>query len=282
MPGRVFTNPFQSSQGNSWDNFTTSTGSLAGASSFITSVQPHGLVGDCLTWGAVIYRAQVNDGDGDGLLDRWESGSPLSDPNGQVLPNLSAMGASPNHKDLFVEIGYLTAGEGTRYGGVPKPAHTHLPTPAALKLVGDAFKNAPVSNPDSSPGINVHFDVGNTYPSGGADPYIIRDTIPGLARGGEAIDETVTVCARGPDDPPWVCQFSAYPGTVGWKTGFKFLRDQLINTPPPLTAGGDDPCEWPGTINRAPPARDDSIAIGKTCFITSCPCTRWACPRQRV
>ncbi len=246
VPGNVFTNPFQASQGKSWDNFTTSTSSLDGASSFVTSVQPYGLLQDCLTWGAVIYRTQVNDGDGDGLLDRWESGGSLSDPNGQPLPNLNAMGATPSHQDLFVEVGYMSAGEGTTYGGMPKPAHTHLPTHAALKLVGDAFKNAPVSNPDSSPGINVHFDVGNSYPPGEADPYIIRDTSPGLARGGEAIDETVTVCARGPEDPPWVCQFSAYPGTVGWKTGFKFLRDQLLNTPPPLTPEGDDPCDAGG------------------------------------
>jgi hypothetical protein len=29
------------------------------------------------------------------------------DPNHQALPNLHAMGADPNTKDLFAEIGYL-------------------------------------------------------------------------------------------------------------------------------------------------------------------------------
>ena len=91
--------------------------------------------------------------------------------------------------------------------------------------MGDAFANAPTGP------ISVHFDVGDDYPAGDADPYIIRGA--GLARGGEAIDESVTVCAPGATDPPWVCQFSDYPGTVGWKSGFRFLRDEVSLTPTP-------------------------------------------------
>ena len=113
-----------------------------------------------------------------------------------------------------------------------KPQHSHRPTHAALKKVGDAFAAAPVTNPDSSTGISVHFDLGNSFPAGEADPYIVRG---GLARGGESMDETITVCTRGPNDPPWVCQFPD-PGTVGWKTGFRFLRDSPIGL-------SDEACE---------------------------------------
>ena len=50
----------------------------------------------------------MKDTDGDGLLDIWESSTTtLSDPNGQPLPNLAAMGADPDQKDLFIEIGYM-------------------------------------------------------------------------------------------------------------------------------------------------------------------------------
>src|SRR4029077_19788930 len=133
-------------------------------------------------------------------------------------------------------IGYMTAADGTTYGGVARPQHTHLPDAAAVTALGDAFK---------AKGIALHLDVGRNYQD---SPYVVRAD---LARGGDAIDEQVTVCARGPLDPPWVCQFSAYPGTVGWKTGFKFLRDQLVNTPPALNADGSDPCDAPG-VNDGP------------------------------
>ena len=61
-------------------------------------------------------------------------------------------------------------------------------------------------------------------------PYVIRGTE--LAKGGEAINELATVCSRAPNNPPWVCQFSGYPGTVGWKTGFRYLRDEVLSGPP--------------------------------------------------
>jgi hypothetical protein len=125
------------------------------------------------------------------------------------------MGASKDRKDLFVELGYMQAADGTTYGGVAKPGHAHLPDESALNAVGEAFKQR---------AIDVHFDVGDRFQD---SPYVIRAD---RARGGEGIDEMSTVCARGAADPPYVCQFSAYPGTVGWKTGFKFLRDQLVNT----------------------------------------------------
>jgi hypothetical protein len=54
------------------------------------------------------------------------------------------------------------------------------------------------------------------------------------------------VCERRPEDPPWVCQFSDYPGTVGWKSGFRALRDALKNDPQPdVPPEGDHPCDDP-------------------------------------
>jgi hypothetical protein len=246
LPGlQPIYNPFTSALGPSWDSPTYNVSLSSTTEPAMTSVDHLGLgTFDCLTWGAIVLRTAVKDSDGDGLLDTWETNGALTDPNGQPLPNLAAMGANPLHKDLFVEVGYMKTDGPTSYGGSPaKPAHTHRPTPAALKLVGDAFVNAPVTNPDSLPGINVHFDVGNDYPAG-ADPYVIRS---GLARGGETINEGDTVCTPGAGDPAYVCQFSTFPGTVGWKTGFHFLRDQLISpNAPMLMPDGTDPCDAPG------------------------------------
>ena len=250
------TNPFRAAAGESWDNPTFDALDLGEEPESVrwvtTAVGPSE---DCLTWGAVVFKTEVKDFDGDGLLDVWEDQTselpPLLDPNGQPLPNLGDMGADKNVKDLFIEVGYMHAdndaeGNPPTYGGVEKPAHSHLPSPAALKLVGDAFCSAPPNTSlPADPAlcsIRVHFDVGD-YPAGTeAEPYIIRGD--GLLRGGDAIDERVTVCDRGAS-PPWVCQFSDYPGTVGWKTGFKFLRDQVLGSPAPLP-GQPDTCDAPG------------------------------------
>ena len=224
-PGLSETNAFRSSNGASWDTITRATGPLSGAASFTTTVDGGGSSSaDCLTWGAVIYRTEVNDTDNDGLLDRWEtatSASPLYDANGERLPALGDMGANPNQKDLFVEIGYMNTGA-TTYGGVGKPAHSHLPSYAALEKIGLAF---------DSRGIDVHFDVGNNYQG---QPFIVP--MSAGANGGESVSEAVTQCTPlVPNDTPWTlqqpwnCQFDNYPGTVGWKLGLRFIRDEPLS-----------------------------------------------------
>ena len=240
------TNPFRSSLGPQWDNPTFEVPANAGASQVTTSVDHAGFNSfDCLTWAAVVFRTTVQDSDGDGLLDVWETStaaSPIVDPAGQALPALGDMGASVGQQDLFIEVGYLKTDADTSYGGATKPAHSHLPTHEVLKLVGDAFDGAPTGR------IKVHFDVGATYPPGdpldpanNAEAYLVpRD----LAAGGEAINESVTVCTPAPGAPPWECQFAAYPGTVGWKAGFRFLRDEVLSvTPTPAPTVPPTPLE---------------------------------------
>ncbi len=229
--------PFGGTSGESWDNRTFAIDPGADGS-LTTVVDTNGVGGaDCLTFGAIVFKTAVQDADGDGLLDVWEESTveaPVIDPNGQALPPLGAMGADKGVDDVFVEVGYFKTDAVTSYGGVDKPAHSHLPTHDALKLVGDAF---------AKEDIKVHFDVGETYPRGDADRYIVPR---GLARGGEAIDEmTSTLCTS--SGAPWDCQFTAYPGTVGWKTGFRYLRDEVLSGEPAPEAGADDPCDAPGS-----------------------------------
>jgi hypothetical protein len=252
------TSPFGGFLGEAWDSPTFAVALGSDVTEVTTSVSTRNVSGpDCLTVGATIFKTAVQDTDGDGLLDVWESSpTPLLDPNGRELPLLSAMGADPLRRDVFIEIGYMhTGGEELAYGGTSQPAHTHLPGHEALQRVGDAFRNAPLTNPDGSTGIDVHFDVGADYPSCApgewcADAYIIGrrpGDDPGLASGGDAIHELWTVCERGAGEPPWACQFQDYPGTVGWKTGFRSLRDWVLDGPSaPESPGEDDPCDAPG------------------------------------
>jgi len=252
--GLLATNPFQGFDGPvsdpAWDTWTSPLFSVP------TSGNPppnatvdvnHGdfTPFDCLSWGAIIFSTPVLDTDRDGLLDVWESNSGLTNPDGQVLPDLPAMGANPNIQDIFVEIGSMTTtGYDTPLGQVT--AHNHMPSDAVLNNIIMTFHNAaprsgvPCVNFSGTPycGINLHLDVGTNYsgtiPNANqcANPTssnwkpgcgIVR---PALARGGEAISETA--CVTTPTHP---CEFPDYPGTVGWKSGVQFLRDQPLNYP---------------------------------------------------
>jgi hypothetical protein len=252
---QIAKNPYKSADGAKWDNPTFPDLPLdPNVGSTTVTVDRFGLLPDCLTFSAMVFKTAVQDSDGDGLVDRWETSPPPLDPNGKTLPDLGAIGASPDHKDLFVQIGYMYAAEGTKYGGTlhadgtvsggtPIPEkHTHLPGQEALRMAAEAFNNAPVTNPDSTTGIRVHFDVGSNY-QGLSLPYIIPES---LARGGQSISETKGCpdpanpdtgkpieCATiengvVTDQKPLPGQYPAYPGTVGWKTGFQLMRDELL------------------------------------------------------
>ena len=204
------------------------------------------------------------DADQDGLPDGVENSvaglkdpPTVSYPAGRPLPNINAMGANSARKDFFVEFNAMKADPGTTYGpDEDVEGHHHVPTPEVLKMIGDAFKNAPVQNPNNGPpGIRAHFDVGTVgnpqncpplqaitlitasklkstragkydYASLEADEYLVGNgigtNVASLAQGGEIIKEV----ACDPNDPG--CQFPDYAGTVGWKFGFQFYRDSPV------------------------------------------------------
>ena len=256
-----FPGPGTSASDRAWDGPTFPI-SISGAGGEYSIKVDHGANApyDCLTWVAIVSSAIVEDTDKDGLLNEWETNgryqkvtydtagnvtgalfgkctnpSFASDPANCV--DFPKMGALSGRKDIFIEFGYMRALAGTTYGNTAPlggTAHDHRPDPEALEKVGRAFATAPVKNPNElcapacePDGIAVHFDVGDDYPAGTvAEPYLIRDTSTGdLARGGESIVETACDAASNPD----TCLFSAYPGTVPWKSGFRFLRDESLS-----------------------------------------------------
>ena len=88
----------------------------------------------------------LGDTDGDGLLDAWESG-PI-DTDGDTIADLDlpAMGAEPDHKDIFVELDCMAP---------------HCYPDSVLAPVIKAFADAPVANPDGTTGIRLHVDNGS-------------------------------------------------------------------------------------------------------------------------
>ena len=186
-----------SALGDNWDNPTfTETAAHAAllsgdGSSAVVRIDSVGFTShDCLTGPAMILNTTVQDTDLDGLLDVWETSPAETDPNGQALPDLGAMQANPNHKDLFLEAAYFVADPNTSYGTgtsqVTTSGHDHLLSNDAINMLGNAYKNAPVLNPDNTFGINLHVDVGNNLQS---NLYVIK--VADGARGGEKIKERV-------------------------------------------------------------------------------------------
>lgn len=93
------------------------------------------------------------DNDRDSLLDGWETNGIDFDNDGTVDLDLPAMGADPNHKDVFIEIDYMVL-DGA--GG-----HSHKPKADALAIAIAMFANAPLTNPDGTTGIRLHIDAGS-------------------------------------------------------------------------------------------------------------------------
>lgn len=111
------------------------------------------------------------DSDGDGLYDIWETDGYDHDGDGVIDVDLPALGADPDHKDLFIQASWM-APDGVVpcyliFFCPPSADGAHPPRREALQRVVDAFAEAPVENPDGEPGVTVHFDAGDQTPSSG-------------------------------------------------------------------------------------------------------------------
>jgi len=184
-----------------WDNPTwVLTNVTTTDTSETTSIVPTKTNSGCVSWGAMILSTTVQDTDGDGLLDTWET----PDANGNrgyvdAVSNqwVALPGSDPGRKDIFVELDYLANMDGSAGSYL----HSHLPKRDALDAVGALFGNQNIS---------LHFDLGPNIPiSYQNDPYVIST---GTAV--NAISEGQLLCNDG-------AQLCAFPGepAVGWKGG---------------------------------------------------------------
>lgn len=90
------------------------------------------------------------DSDGDGLPDEWERhGVTIDGGAGPRFIDLPAMGADPDKPDVFLQIDWMAGAE-----------HDQRPSPEAIRLVVEAFANAPYASPTGSVGIALHVDAG--------------------------------------------------------------------------------------------------------------------------
>jgi hypothetical protein len=93
---------------------------------------------------------EVNkDTDGDGLLDSWERKGYDHDGDGKIDVPIHRRGANYKKKDIFVAYAWMNKS--------PTEAASHQPSVAVLSAITQAFARAPVSNPDKSKGIAIHW-----------------------------------------------------------------------------------------------------------------------------
>jgi hypothetical protein len=190
-----------------------------------TLIVPSSKNSGCVSWGAMVLSTTVQDTDGDGLLDVWESGDTPGYTDAVTSQWVALPGANPNVKDLYIELDYLTDLDGS----AGTPVHSHLPKQAALDAVGAAFLSQPQN-------IHVHFDLGvnslgqNIYPP---DSYIISYPVaipnplptgtlpPPAGTGGNAIPEAAVLCLDGST----LCAFPSQ-AALAWKGGVASFQTQ--------------------------------------------------------
>jgi Mg-chelatase subunit ChlD len=131
----------------------------------------------------------AEDTDGDGLFDIWETEGYDFGDDGDIDVDLAAMGADPDHKDLFLQINWMDPGPAPCYFVVWCPHRddgAHPPNPESLRVITAAFADAPVDNPDGTTGIRLHIDAGPLTSE--ADAAVRTDDL-----GGGPIDEHTEV-----------------------------------------------------------------------------------------
>jgi len=97
----------------------------------------------------VCLSQNMSDRDGDGISNRDEVNGIDADNDGHADLNLSALGANPLHKDLFLEIDYMT---------------NHRPYSQVIPEVVSSFQHSPVCNPDGINGITLHAQLDESIP----------------------------------------------------------------------------------------------------------------------
>jgi hypothetical protein len=100
--------------------------------------------------------ARARDSDHDGLPNAWEKGKA---PGGL---NLKKLGASPKHRDVFVQFDYAK--------GATSPGDISC---GGLTALAKAYAGGPLQNPDGKKGIRLHIDAnkkcaGHDYDLGGS------------------------------------------------------------------------------------------------------------------
>jgi len=237
----------------SWDNPTwtftdANTNPIKADSSYATTqVVPSPSNQGCVSWGAVIVSTTVKNSDKDGILDSWKTNQgycdaaynngvcrqgDLTDPTWVPLPD-----ATTGQRDIFLQYDYMcsnVSGGSCVAGGTnfdPRLAKdpTDVAHPTAVDKVVDAF--------------NKH--------------SIVLHAIPGNAISEiQAYDSNGNVVPATCSDSDLTCPFPNQPGTIGFREGLSYVKNQTID--PQTGLIGCDPAAHQPCVAVFPHGKKDS------------------------
>ena len=209
-----------------WDNPTwtfsnSATNPIkAGSSNAQTEVIPSSSNQACVSWGAVIVSTTVQNSDNDGILDSWKESNP------------------PGYCDAALENGACTIGDSLDPGWVPLPGATHGEQDVFLQY--DYMCSSISSGSCVTGGSNYSFD-----------PRLAVDVQDGLTPHATSVDKVVAAYEKHnihlhaipgniieESQPPNIscidsdntCPFPNEPGTVGFREGLAYVKNQTIDT----------------------------------------------------
>ncbi|WP_290689031.1 MULTISPECIES: hypothetical protein [unclassified Haematobacter] len=158
------------------------------------------------------------DADGDGLLDTWEISGLDADGDGTIDIDLPAMGADPQHQDIFLELDYETGRAPTRDG---------------INAMKRAFAAAPRPNPDGTTGINLHVDAGALFDAGADEAGRAGTCTNGIDDDGDGLTD-------GQDGSCFYLDASREVGVGDCGNGIDDDGDGLVDSADPQCLVGDN------------------------------------------
>ena len=223
-----------------WDNptwtFNSASPITEDSSVATTQVVPSTSNQGCVSWGAVIVSTTVKNSDNDGILDSWKINQGYCDVS--INPSCSRgdpawvdlTGALIGEKDIFLQYDYMCS-------KVQGPAS--LTNSCAVSPNGDySFDPRLAVDPaDGKTAVEKVVDAFNNH-TGSPKPFTLH-AVPGNAI---AENQSAVTCTDSAQDGA-TCPFPSEPGTVGFREGLTYIKNQNINpTTGIICSPGDTGC----------------------------------------
>lgn len=224
-----------------WDNttwlFNGANPVAEDSSSITTQVVPAASMQGCVSWGAIIVSTTVKNSDGDGILDSWKKTIPpgycdASVNNGMCSKGdlndpgwIDLAGAAPGQKDIFLQYDYLCSSVlGPASLGptnsCKQPFQQQSPNYSASDY---SFDPRLALDPNGNSAIDRVVEAFTNH-SGGTERLALH-AVPG-----NAILEGQSAVSCTDSSPSPTCPFAQAPGTIGFREGLTYIKNQNIDS----------------------------------------------------
>ena len=233
--------PFPGWYGN-WDNptwtFTNASmknpGVLEDDGNATTQVKPFPSNQGCVSWGAVILSTTVKDPDNDGILKSWKTNQGYCDY--AVNPSCTGSqdggwiplpGAKTGQKDIFLQYDYMCS----KVNGPPQDPNNDNAQDNSCAIGGNDYSFDPRQAVDQLDSLNAAQKVVKTFNNhkGSLGTEFVLHAMPGNAISeNQAYDSKGNIVPATCNDTDLTCPFPNEPGTVGFREGLAYIKNQTI------------------------------------------------------